>query len=721
MPHAPIARSRPLFALLLLATAGLAHSQLALAKGPKAPQPPVAAELPYAHTEHGDVRPDPYFWLKHREDKKVQAYLRAENAYADEVMQPSEALQATLFAEMKGRIKPDDSSYPAPRGPYAYFIRNETGKEYPIYCRQATTPGAHLQVLVDGNELAKGHAYFHIGGAQVSPDHKVLAFATDTVGRRIYTLHFKDLATGKLLDDSVPATTGNFVWANDNRTVFYTKQHPETLRSEKVFRRELGRPEAALVYEEKDETFEAHLYRGEADKHLFIQSTSTLSSEVRFVSADRPLDPWQVFEPRSRGHEYTVHDGGDRFFVLTNLDAKNFRVMQAPLAKTVKAGWQDVVPHRADTLVEDLKAFQGHLVLEERSQGLSQLQVVDRATGKGRHLAFRDPVYVAAIGENLTFDSDWVRYEYESMTTPVSVYDHNLRTGETLLRKQKEVLGGFKAENYESKRLFARATDGTQVPMSLVYRKGWKPTPAAPLLVYGYGAYGHSMDPRFNGNILSLLDRGFCYAILHVRGGSEMGRAWYEDGRQMKKMNSFTDFVAATESLHAQGFSSPAHTYAMGGSAGGLLMGAVMNLRPDLYRGIVAQVPFVDVVTTMLDASIPLTTAEYDEWGNPNQKAAYDYIKAYSPYDNVAAKAYPNLMVTTGLHDSQVQYWEPAKWVARLRKLKTDSNLLLFKTEMAAGHGGKSGRFERLKLWALQYAFFLRFEPGSPASAPAAR
>ena len=706
------------FSLFVVLTLALpARASLDASPTPQSgPQPPVAAEVPYQHTMHGDVRQDPYFWLKQREEKRVLDHLHTENAYADAVLQPTVALQAKLFAEMKGRIQQDDATYPAPDGAYAYFVRYETGKEYPIYCRhKTTTPPGPAEVILDSNELARSHAYFSVRGARVSPDHRTLAYATDTVGKRIYTLHFKDLVSGKTLPDTVPAMTGNFAWANDNRTLFYSRQHPETLRAEKVLRHELGKADDTLVYEEKDDTFGVHVQRGQAGKHLFVVSASTLSTETRFLPADQPLGQWQVLEPRAKNHEYQVHDGGDEFYVLTNLNAKNFRLMVTPATVPAKGrmgrqAWREVVAHRKETLLEDALVLQGHVVLQERSRGLSQIQVLDRKSKRGKHLAFADPVYVASIGENLAYATDQLRYDYESMTTPGSVYDYDLGTGKAVLRKQRLVPGGFDAANYVSQRLFASARDGAQVPISLVHRKDLRIGAATPLLVYGYGSYGYSMDPTFNGNLVSLLDRGFVYAIAHVRGGSEMGRAWYENGRQGKKKNSFTDFVAVTEHLHAKGTSTPAHTYAMGGSAGGLLVGAVMNLRPDLYQGIVAQVPFVDVVTTMLDASIPLTTAEYDEWGNPNDKAAYAYIKSYSPYDNVAAKAYPNVLVTTGLHDSEVQYWEPAKWVARLRKLNTGASLVLLKTEMAAGHGGKSGRFERLKLWALQYAFLLRLE-----------
>ncbi len=693
---------------LVLALAGLAFAAHA-----DVPAPPVAPERPYVHEKHGDRRSDPYFWLRDRDDPQVLAYLKAENAYVDAVMKPTEKLQARLFAELKGRIVPDDATVPTRRGNFEYYVRYTAGKEHPIHCRRGVQAGSKEEVILDANLLARGTSFFQLQRVAPSPDHRLLAYAVDTVGRRLYTIRIKDLMTGQLLPDVIADVTGNLAWANDNRTLFYTGLHRETLRWDRVLRHTLGTPatDDALVYEDRDETFNVAVYRSPAGRHVFIQSGSTTSSEVRFLAADTPSAPWTVVQPREPLHEYDVYDGGDRLFIRTNLQAKNFRLMEAALDKLGKEHWTDVVPHRPDTLIEDVLVLRTHLALQTRRAGLSQLETLARSKREASQaLTFADPVYVVSLGDNHDFDATTFRYQYQSPTTPESTFDVDLQTRGQSLRKRKRVLGGFQPGNYVAERFSAVAADGARVPVSLVRRKTTPKSPKTPLLVYGYGAYGYSMEPYFNANVLSLLDRGFVYAIAHVRGGSELGRAWYEDGRQDKKLNTFTDFIASTEALHAQGYSSPTHTYAMGGSAGGLLMGAVINLRPELYRGVVAQVPFVDAVTTMLDATIPLTTSEYDEWGNPNDKKFYDIIKRYSPYDNVEAKAYPSLLVTAGLHDSQVQYWEPAKWVARLRKLKTDRNRLLFKVDLEAGHGGKSGRFEKLRLWALEYAFLLELE-----------
>ena len=676
--------------------------------------PPVAAKKDKKLTQHGDVRIDPYYWLNERENPEVLAYLAAENRYLESVMKDTESLQKSLFEEMKSHIKQDDASVPQKEGEFLYYSRFETGKEYPIYCRkrdaQKNPTTAPEEVILDVNELAKGHNYFSVHSVFPSPDGKLLAFAEDSVGRRLYTLHFKDLGTGKMLKDEVTLVTGNYAWANDNKTIFYSKQDVSSLRWQWIYRHELGQSKDTLIYDEKDETFEVSVGKSLSEKFIFVNIHSTLSTEVRYLSADEPGATLEVFEPRGKEHEYDVEDGGDRFFIRTNLDAKNFKIMEAPYGKTARKNWKNQIAHRADTLVESFIAFKTHLVLQERKNGLTRLEVINRKSKKRSYPKFKDPTYAAEIGGNREFDSKWFRYGYESMTTPESVIELNLQTGKQVVRKVKEVPGGFKSSNYKSERRFARAKDGTKIPISLVYRKGTRKKPTTPLFIYAYGSYGHSSEPHFGASLLSLLDRGFVFAIAHVRGGSEMGRYWYEDGRQMKKKNTFTDFIACTEYLQKQGFSSPEHTFANGGSAGGLLMGAILNMRPDLYRGIAADVPFVDVVTTMLDTSLPLTTAEFDEWGNPANKAAYNYIKSYSPYDNVVKKSYTNVLVTTGLHDSQVQYFEPAKWVARLRAMKTDPGLVLFRTNMEAGHGGKSGRFERLKEIALKYAFFLKLQ-----------
>lgn len=682
-----------------------------MASNPQKLEPPVAESKPHRLEKNGDVRIDPYFWLNQRESNEVQAYLHAENTYVDSVLEPTDGLQKNLFAEMKGRIKEDDSSAPAKHGDYYYYRRMEKGKEYPIFCRKKGSVSAAEEILLDSNELAKGHSYFSIGGADPSPDHTKLVFGIDTVGRRLYSLQVMDLKTKKLLSEKIENTTGNVDWASDNETLFFVRQHPETLRAEKLFRKKIGSPEKE-IYFEKDDTFNISIGRTRSGNYLMLSIESTLSSEVRFLRADQPEAEFRVFEPRGKEHEYQIFDGGDRFYVLTNWKAKNFRLMEVSPEKTERKNWKEVIAHRKDTLLEGVMPFPKQLVLSERKGGLTLLRIMDRKSKKMRAIEMNDPAYIVSFGENYEFDSPWVRYDYESMTTPVSVYDYNLETGKTELRKQREVLGGFETKNYVAHRVFARAADGVRVPISLVHKKGLRKSKKVPLLIYGYGSYGASMDPYFSSNTLSLLDRGFVFAIAHIRGGSEMGRHWYEDGRQMKKKNTFTDFISCTKFLHKQGYGSPEHTYGMGGSAGGLLMGAVMNLAPELYRGIIAQVAFVDVLTTMLDASIPLTTGEYDEWGNPNQPKFYRYIKSYSPYDNVEAKEYPNLLATTGLHDSQVQYWEPAKWVAKLRTVKKGPNLVLLKTEMDTGHGGKQGRFERLKMVALEYGFILGLEQG---------
>ena len=670
---------------------------------------PVAEVHPVKLEKHGDVRVDDYFWLKERENPKVLAYLNAENAYANAVLKDTEKLQDKLFEELKGRIKQDDSTPPSQEGDYFYYRRYETGKEYPIHCRRRGEAGPE-EIILDVNQLSQGQGFLSVTGLTVSPDGKTLAYAIDTVGRRIYTLRFKDLTTGKDLADEIKDVTGNMAWATDNRTIFYTKQDLTTLRSQWVYRHKLGDKSDVLVYDEKDETYRVVVYPSRSDKFIFITSDSTMSQEVRYIDAMKPEGKFIVFQPRQRGLEYEVEDGGDRFFIKTNHQARNFKLVEAPYGKTGLANWKTVVPHRTDTLLYTFAAFKNQLVLQERNKGLGRLHVIDRKTKKSVFPSFHDPVYTVNIGENQVFDPTFVRYEYESMTTPYSVYDYDFKTAKHTLKKRDEVGGGFNPDHYVSKRIFAKAKDGVSIPISLVHRKTNELGASAPLLILGYGSYGYSMDPDFSSNIISLLDRGFVFAMAHVRGGSEMGRQWYEDGRQGKKKNTFTDFIAATEALHQAGISSPRHTYALGGSAGGLLMGAIINMRPELYNGIVADVPFVDALTTMLDTSIPLTTGEFDEWGNPAQKKAYEYIKSYSPYDNVAKRAYPHMLVTTGLHDSQVQYWEPAKWVAKLRANKTDQNILIFKTEMEAGHGGKSGRFDRLKEIATRYAFLLKLE-----------
>ena len=700
----------------LLAAALAVTSCAAPAAGPG--DPPMAAARPHELETHGDVRVDEYYWLREREDPEVIAYLEAENEYLGGVMAHTEELQETLFEEIRGRIVEDDSSVPYRDGDYWYYTRYEEGKQYPIHCRRPADgdvfggvagPDAE-EVLVDVNEIAEGKEYTSVRPS-VSPDHRILAYAVDDVGRRFYTVRFKDLATGETLPDEIPDVTANLAWAADSATLFYVRQDPDTLRSYQVFRHRLGSESADdLVYEEPDETFSVFLRRSQSRKYLMAVSRHTLRTEVRTLRADDPDGDFAVFEPRGERHEYSVDHLGDRFWVRTNDEAPNFRLMSTAEDATGRAAWREERPHRDDVLLEGFELFDRFLVLSERRGGLNQLRIEEVGGGgmEGHDLDFGEPTYSAGLGVNLDPASGTLRYVYQSLTTPRSVFDYDPATREKTLRKQDQVLGGFDPADYRTERLRAVASDGTEVPVSVVYRPDLRPAEGgSPLLLYGYGSYGASMDAGFSSLRLSLLDRGFVYAIAHIRGGEEMGRSWYEDGKLLNKKNTFTDFVAAAEHLAAEGYADPDRIYAMGGSAGGLLMGAVFTMRPDLWGGIVAQVPFVDVVTTMLDASIPLTTFEWDEWGDPRQREYYDYMLSYSPYDNVEATDYPHMLVTTGLHDSQVQYWEPAKWVARLRAKKTDDNLLLLKTNMSAGHGGASGRFDRYRETALVYAFLL--------------
>ncbi len=679
-------------------------------KETKKPQPPVAKKIPKELTIHGDTRIDNYFWLRERENPEVIEYLKAENAYTDSVMAHTKDLQKKLYNEIVARIKQDDKSVPYKKNGYFYYVRYEKGAEYPIYCRKKGSLDAKEEIMLDVNEMAKGYAYYQLVGLNVSEDNKLLAFGVDTVSRRKYTIYVKNLETGELLPDKISITTGGSTWSNDNKTLYYTTKDPETLRSNKIFRHTLGSEQEndKLIFEEKDETFSTYVYKTKSKKFLIIGSSSTLSTEYRFADADANNPEFKIFQAREKDLEYSIYHFQDKFYVLTNLDAKNFRLMETPDTKTSKENWKEVIPHRKDVLLEDVDVFKNYLVLSERKNGLNQIRIINQNNKSDYYIDFGEETYSAWTTTNLDFDTDILRYGYTSLTTPNSVYDFNMKTKEKTLLKRDEVLGDFDPANYESKRLYATADDGTKIPISLVYRKDkFVQNGESPCLQYAYGSYGYSMDPYFSSVRLSLLDRGFVYAIAHVRGGQEMGRQWYEDGKLLKKKNTFTDFIACSEYLIEQKYTNPDKLFAMGGSAGGLLMGAIANMRPDLYKGIIAQVPWVDVVTTMLDASIPLTTSEYDEWGNPNNKEYYDYMLSYSPYDNVKAQDYPNMLVTTGLHDSQVQYFEPTKWVAKLRDMKTDDNLLLLTINMDTGHGGASGRFKRYKETALEYAFML--------------
>jgi oligopeptidase B len=706
-------RSRETF-LSLLVTA-IAGASLILGLGPacrkaeKAPTPPVAEKIPYQLEAHGQTRVDDYFWLRERENPKVAAYLTAENEYLKAATKRTQPLQETLYNEIVGRIKQTDMSVPFRDRGYVYYTRFEEGKEYPVYCRKKDAPTAAEEVLLNVNEMAQGQAYFHVGGLEVSADNTLLAYGVDTVSRRLYTLRVKNLATGETLPDAIPNTLGNAAWANDNKTVFYTLKDTTTLRPFKIRKHVLGTDPAADqdVYTETDETFEAYVYLSKSKKFLMIASESTLSTEYRYLDASNRGGAWTVVQPRERDLEYQVEHFGDEFFIRTNFRAKNFRLMETPVNRTAKENWRELISHRGDVFLEGFDLFTNYLVVQERKAGLTALRVIAWKDKAEHSLDFGEPTYTASLGNNTEFETDWLRFDYSSLTTPRSTFDYNLETKEKKLLKRQEVLGGFDAANYQAERLAATAADGVAIPISLVSRKGLVKNGESPLLLYGYGSYGYSTDPEFDSAVISLLDRGFVYALAHIRGGQEMGRAWYEDGKLLKKKNTFTDFIACAEHLVAAGYVTPARLFALGGSAGGLLMGAVVNLRPDLFKGVVAAVPFVDVVTTMLDASIPLTTSEYDEWGNPSVKKYYDYILSYSPYDNVAAKDYPALLVTTGLHDSQVQYWEPAKWVAKLRATKTDGNPLYLMTNMEAGHSGASGRFRQYRETALEYAFLL--------------
>lgn len=668
-----------------------------------APQPVKKA---YHHSKHGDIRQDDYFWLRERENPEVLAYLKSENDYTAAQMAGVKPLEEQLFQELKSRVKEDESSAPVKDGNYYYSARYEVGQQYPLHTRRLGSVTGPEEILINVPADAQGHKFYQSTGPRMSPDHNMMAWAVDTVGRRFFTLYFKDLRSGKILPHKLENVTGNMAWANDNTTVFYVQQNPETLRSEKVYRFNLHTGKSELVYHEKDETFNVYVYKSLSDKFVFIGSYATLTSEVRYVDADQPSAAPQLFAAREREHKYMVTDHGDRFYIVSNKNAKNYKLLTAELHHTQVSEWKELIPHRQDTYLMDVTVFKNNLVLEERFNGITQLTITDLHAKNPYKIPFADQSYLASVGDNREFDTETLRYNYESMRLSSSEYDLNMKTHQQVLVKREEV-PNYNEDLYRTERVFITVRDGTKVPVSLIMKKELKLDGTAPMLVYGYGSYGANMDPWFNSEIFSLVDRGFVYAKAHIRGGSEMGREWYDQGRTVNKKNTFYDFIDCTMELINLKYASPQRVFAMGGSAGGLLMGAVMNMRPDLYRGIVAQVPFVDVISTMLDESIPLTTGEYDEWGNPNEKAAYDYIKSYSPYDNVKDARYPNVLVTTGLHDSQVQYWEPAKWVPRLREHNQGDSLILLKTDLEAGHGGASGRFNQLKETATEYAFIL--------------
>jgi oligopeptidase B len=682
------------------------------------PKPPLAPPLPHSVASPNGDRPDPYYWLRddERENPSVLNYLAAENAYRERLMAPYKPLEDALYEEIVARLKQDDSTVPYQKNGYWHTVRYEPGKEHPIFTRRKGSLDSPEEILLDANVLAAGHSYYRLGTLEVSPDCNWLAYCEDTVGRRQFTLRFKNLVSGETLGEAIADLESDLVWTADSKTVLYVEKDPETLLGLYIKKHRLGDAPAkdVLVFEQTDKTFYTGLTKSKSDAYLFIHMHSTLSSEWRFARADDPNLDFQVFLSHEADHEYELEHLGDAFIVKTNWRARNFRLVLSDIGPHAdRSRWRDVVAHRADTLIDDVDVFDSFLALSVRSGGLAKIAIqpwdvkLQQPAGAEFFIDSGEPSYTASISVNLQLDTDVLRYAYSSLSTPTSIYDYNVRTREQVLLKRDPVLGDFDPERYATELLWVAARDGARVPVSLVYRKDFVKNASAPLLQYAYGAYGLSMDPSFSSSRLSLLDRGFVFAIAHVRGGQEMGRYWYDTGRQLSKKNTFHDFIDVTRELVARGYADKTKVFAMGGSAGGLLMGAVANMSPGDYRGIVAQVPFVDVVTTMLDDTIPLTTNEYDEWGDPHERPYYDYMLSYSPYDNVSAQDYPAMLVTTGLWDSQVQYYEPAKWVAKLRALKTDDKALYMHVEMQAGHGGKAGRFQRYREIAMEYAFLL--------------
>lgn len=670
------------------------------------PQPPMTEKKSKTTKIHDDTMVDDYFWLREKSNPQVIAHLEAENAYADAMMKPTTDLQGKLYKEMVGHIKETDRGVPYRWGGYYYYTRTEQGKQYPIYCRVKGSLDAKEEIVLDQNEMAKDLKFFSIGAFVPSDDGDLLAFSTDTTGYRQYKLQIKDLRTGQILPESFERA-GNVAWATDNKTIFFTTEDAVTKRSDKFFRHVLGSEKTDLIFEEKDELFDIGTGRSRDKAVILLGSESKTSTEWRYLPADKPTAELTMISAREADHEYNVDHRGDLFYIRTNKGAKNFRVVTAPVANPGQANWKELVAHRPEVKVDDLDLFANHLVLSEWEKGLERIEIYDFNSKKLHRVEFPEPVYSASVSQNREFDTAVVRYSYQSLVTPSSVFDYDMNTRKATLLKETEVPGGFDKKNYKSERLFATATDGTKIPLSVVYRKDTKLDGSAPLLLYGYGSYGYSIPPTFSSNRLSLLDRGVVYVIAHIRGGGELGEEWREAGRMMKKMNTFTDFIDSAEYLVKGKYTSKDRLVIQGGSAGGLLMGAVTNMRPDLFKAVVAQVPFVDVLNTMLDASLPLTTSEYIEWGNPNEKAAYDYMKQYSPYDNVGRKNYPSMLVKVSLNDSQVPYWEGAKLVARIRDMRTDNNPLLLKVNMGAGHGGSSGRYDYLHEVAYDYAYML--------------
>jgi oligopeptidase B len=695
--------------LLALLAAATAAAPAPAQPGRNLPPPPVARMVPKTDTMHGDVRVDNYFWLRDRANPEVIPYLEAENRYTDTVMAPTRQLQETLYQEMLGRIRQTDTNVPDRVGPYLYYSRTVEGQQYPIFARRRGRMEAPEEIILDQNQMAQGKRYFSLGAYSVSPDHRLLAFSVDTTGSERFTLMVKNLETGEIVNERVDSIGFGATWAADNRTLFYTKTD-EANRPDRIFRHTLGTPPSQdqMVFHEPDVLFRAGVYRTKDDAYLVISSGSFTTSEAWVLPADRPTGQFRVVSPRQKDLLYTVSHQNGRFVIRTNADgANNFKLVTAPDDDPSRARWTDLVPHRETVLLDGFDVFRDHLVLYERTNALRQIRIRD-ARGGGEHLIeFEEPVYTAAPGSNLEYNTSTLRFGYQSMVTPYSVYDYDMASRRRELRKQNEVLGGYNPSQYATERTWARAGDGTMVPVSLVYKKPFTRDGSRPMLLYAYGSYGSSTDPTFSTANLSLLNRGVVFAIAHIRGGQEMGRAWYDQGKMLNKRNTFTDFIAVAEHLVRERFTSSERLAIRGGSAGGLLMGVVVNMRPDLFRAVVADVPFVDVINTMADASIPLTAGEWEQWGNPVNEAEYRYMLSYSPYDNVERKAYPAMLVTTGLNDPRVAYWEPAKWVARLRAMKTDDNVLILRTNMGAGHGGSSGRYDALRETAFRYAFVL--------------
>tara|TARA_Y100001934_G_scaffold2276_1_gene3556 strand:+ start:5808 stop:7895 length:2088 start_codon:yes stop_codon:yes gene_type:complete len=687
-------------------------------------KPPIADKKPHRTLVHGQDRVDNYHWIRLTDKQKlaknnegwpdkqtmeVVSYINKENDYTRNKLKHTEKLQKKLYNEIVGRIKKDDTSIPYFDNGYWYYTKYEKGYEYPIYCRKKESLENEEEILMDVNQWAKGHDYFSLRNLSVSPNNKLLAFSVDTLSRRIYTIKIKNLETGKLLNDEIHGTEGSAAWANDNSTFFYTLKNKTTLLSEKIARHRLGdlQSEDEIVFTENDDSFYIGVYRSKSDKYIIIYNSSTLVSDYHILNADNPSGTFRQFSPREEEHEYSIEHFKDKFYIVTNWNATNFRLMETSEKSTVKQSWSEVIPHRKDVLLNDIDVFSKHLVISERKDGIPQIRIINQDNGNEHYIDFGEEAFSAYTSINPSFNTSLLRYQFSSLTTPSSTYDYNMDSKESKLLKRSEVVGGYESDKYQSERLYVTVRDGNKVPISIVYKKGLNKDGKNNLLLYAYGSYGSTIDPSFNSNRLSLLDRGFIYAIAHIRGSQTYGRQWYEDGKMFNKINTFNDFIDCSKFLIQEKYTDPNHLFAMGGSAGGLLMGAVVNMAPDLYKGVIAAVPFVDVINTMMDPSIPLTSNEWDEWGDPRNKKEYDYIMKYSPYDNVSNIDYPNMLVTAGYFDSQVQYWEPVKWVAKLREYKTGENELYLYTNMDAGHGGKSGRFRRYKELALNYAFLI--------------